>query len=189
MSGELILVIVIVSFAALYFVVPFAVGAYMKYRGKMVVTCPETQKPAGVEVDVKHAALTAAVGQPELRLKDCTRWPERKDCGQECLMQIELAPEDCLVRNILAEWYRDESCAICRKPFGEIHVLDHKPGLLGPDSKMTEWAEIRAEQINEILATHKPICWNCLVTESFVRQHPDLVFERPSKRVAESGKR
>lgn len=91
MSGELILVIVIVGFAALYFVVPFALGAYLKYRGRMVVTCPETREQVGVRVDAKHAALTAAVGHPDLRLKSCTRWPEKRDCGQECLLQIVAA--------------------------------------------------------------------------------------------------
>jgi hypothetical protein len=26
-------------------------------------------------------------GRPDLRLSDCTRWPERSKCSQECLSQ------------------------------------------------------------------------------------------------------
>ena len=188
MSGESILVLVIVVFAALYFAVPFAIGTYMKYRGPMVVTCPETRKTVGVEVDVKHAALTATVGHPDLRLRSCTRWPEKRDCGQECLLQIEISPEGCAVRHILEEWYRDKSCHFCAKPFGEIKWLDHKPALLGPDNKTIEWTEIKLEEINQVLATHRPACWNCHVIETFCREHPDMVFERPEKQVVAAGK-
>jgi hypothetical protein len=51
MSIELYLVILFLTLAALYFVVPFVVGTYIRYRGKRVITCPETRKPAAVEVD------------------------------------------------------------------------------------------------------------------------------------------
>jgi hypothetical protein len=189
MSGELILVIIIIAFAALYFIVPFAIGTYLKYRGKMVVTCPETRKPVGVEVDVKHAALTSAVGHPDLRLRSCTRWPEKKDCGQECLLQIELSAEDCAVRNIVNEWYRGKSCQFCGHEFGEIHWFDHKPALLGPDKKSVELTDVPIEKLEEVLATHKPVCWNCHVTESFIHEHPDEVFERPVKKAVEVGKK
>ena len=102
MNAEIYLVIVILAFAALYFTVPYIVGTYVRYRGTMVITCPETRKPAAVEVDTSHAALTAAFVEPDLRLKNCTRWPEKKDCGQECLLQIEVAPEGCLASNLRA---------------------------------------------------------------------------------------
>src|SRR5579864_6791150 len=53
------------------------VGAYRKFRGKRIVTCPETGTPATVELDGGHAALTAVFGEPSLRLKACSRWPEK----------------------------------------------------------------------------------------------------------------
>jgi hypothetical protein len=30
------------------------------------------------------------LSQPHLRLSECSRWPERQGCGQECLSQIEV---------------------------------------------------------------------------------------------------
>jgi hypothetical protein len=58
--------------------------AYVKYRGARVITCPENRKPAGVMVDTGHVLLMTLTGKEDLRLKSCSRWPERQDCGQEC---------------------------------------------------------------------------------------------------------
>jgi hypothetical protein len=69
--------------------------AYLKWRGERVITCPENKRPAGVLVNTRHVLLMTLEGKSDLRLKSCSRWPERKDCGQECLRQIEAAPEDC----------------------------------------------------------------------------------------------
>jgi hypothetical protein len=178
MSVDLYLITLIVTLAALYFVAPFVVGTYVRYRGQRVITCPETRMPAAVEVDAGHAALTASISHPDLRLKACSRWPEREDCGQECLLQVELSPEDCLVRNILTSWYAGKHCVSCRKPFGEIHWQDHKPSLLSPEGKTVEWNEVAAEKVPDTLATHFPVCWDCHITESFCRQHPQMIVDR-----------
>ncbi len=178
MSIELYLVLLLLTLAALYFVVPFVVGTYVRYRGKRVITCPETRKPAAIEVDAGHAALTAAVSHPDLRLKSCSRWPEREDCGQECLLQVELSPEDCLIRNILTNWYADKHCVSCGKQIGEIHWLDRKPALLSPEGKTVEWSEVPAEQVPGVLATHFPVCWDCHITETFCREYPEMVVDR-----------
>ncbi len=178
MSIELYLIILIVVLAALYFVVPFVAGTFLKYRGKRVITCPETRSPAAVEVDSAHAALTAAFTHPDLRLKTCSRWPERQDCGQECLLQIEIAPEDCLVRHILASWYLGKHCASCGKKFGEIQWSEHKPALLSPEGKTVEWPELPPEKVPDVLKTHFPVCWDCHITETFCREYPDLIVDR-----------
>ena len=178
MTVELLLIILIVGLAALYFVVPFVAGTFLKFRGKRVITCPETRRPAAVEVDTIHAALTAAYTHPDLRLKSCTRWPERQDCGQECLLQIEIAPEDCLVRNILSSWYLDKHCVSCGTKFEEIQWSDHKPALLSPEGITVEWAAVPPENVPDVLTTHFPVCWDCHITETFCREYPDLIVDR-----------
>jgi hypothetical protein len=172
------LTLLIVALVVLYRVIPKVAGAYLKYRGKRVITCPETRKPAGVTVDATHAAVTAAVDYPKLRLKTCSRWPEREDCGQACLLQVQLSPRDCLVRNILTDWYLGKHCVSCGREFGEIHLLDYKPALLSPEGKTIEWREVASERVPEVLETHFPICWDCHITESFCRQHPEMVVDR-----------
>ena len=178
MSFELYVLLILLTIAAIYFVVPYVFRTYLRYRGKRLVTCPETRKPVAVEVAAGHAALSAAVSHPDLRLKSCTRWPERKDCGQECLLQIELSPEDCLLRNILTDWYRGRNCVSCGKPFGELHFLDHEPTLLSPGGKTLEWSAIPPEEVPAVLATHFPVCWDCHITETFCREHPEMIVDR-----------
>jgi hypothetical protein len=175
---EVYLLILIAGFLALYLIAPAMAGNYLKYRGKRVIICPETRKPAGVVVQAAHAALTSAGSAPELRLKSCSRWPERQDCGQECLLQVELAPEDCLLRNILVNWYAGKECVFCGRQFGKIHSIDHKPAMLGPDGKMVAWEELAAEKVPEMMTTHSPVCWDCYITQTFCREHPQSVVDR-----------
>jgi hypothetical protein len=165
--------------AAIYVVLKAAAGAYFRFRGTRLITCPETKRPAAVCVDAKHSAITAPFGKTDLRLSDCSRWPERRGCGQECLGQIALAPEECLVRTILIRWYRDKLCVFCRKPLDDVPWLEHKPGLLSPDGKTVEWHEVRPETLPEVLATHWPVCWNCHIAETFRHAFPELVVDRP----------
>jgi hypothetical protein len=152
---------------------------FLRFRGESVVTCPETQAPVGVAVDALRAAATAPFGGPELRLKACSRWPEREPCGQECLVQIEASPEDCSVRHMLARFYAGTSCAICGGPIGEIQVGGHKPAFRRADGKVRAWSEVAPEDLKGVLETHGRICWNCWVVESFRAEHPDLVVEDP----------
>jgi len=147
-------------------------------RGDRLVTCPETRQPVGVTVDTKHAAWTGIAHTPALRLNTCTRWPERKDCGQKCLAEIAAAADGCLVHNILSKWYADKSCAICGKPIGEIHWSDHRPALLNPERQTVDWTQVRTETLPRTLETHAPVCWNCHIVQTFCHEHPDLVVDR-----------
>src|ERR1035438_1267239 len=83
------------------------IRAYFEYRGKRLITCPETHKPEAVDVAAGEVAVGAFLSEPTLRLKECSRWPERQDCGQECLQQIEIGPANCLVWNIVSQWYEE----------------------------------------------------------------------------------
>jgi hypothetical protein len=180
MTGTILIVLAVLALAVGLFVFRAIPGirAYLEYRGKRLVTCPETHKAAAVDVAAGEAAVGAFLSEPTLRLKQCSRWPERQDCGQDCLKQIEVDPENCLVWNIVSHWYQGKKCAICQNPIGEFHHLDHAPGLLGPDHKTVEWKELRPEQLPEVFATHRPVCWNCHVTEMFRRMYPELVTDR-----------
>ncbi len=158
--------------------------AYRKYRGTRLITCPENGCAAAVEIDRKHAAASTLKGETELRLESCSRWPEKQGCGQECLSQIEASPDGCLVRNMLIEWYRDSICVFCRHEIPEIRWSDHKPALLAPDGKTIEWQDVKAEDLPRVLATHKRVCWNCHIAQSFRAQFPGLAVERPAARRA-----
>jgi hypothetical protein len=59
--------------------------SYANYSAPRAVVCPETHQQVGVTLDARHAAASWLHGTPNFRLADCTRWPERGDCGQDCL--------------------------------------------------------------------------------------------------------
>jgi hypothetical protein len=77
---------------AVFLAVPVWI-AWRRWRGTRIVSCPETERPAAVRMDLRYAIAGSIVGRPELRVRDCSRWPERKTCGQTCLTQIEESPE------------------------------------------------------------------------------------------------
>jgi len=67
------------------------------YREGRTVNCPETQAPVSVRFNALRAAWSGLAGPPKLRLADCTRWPERADCGQECIPDaVEAKPAPAL---------------------------------------------------------------------------------------------
>lgn len=155
------------------------VRTWLWMRGPRLVTCPETRAPAAVELDLGHLAVTSAAGFREFRLRDCSRWPEKEGCGQMCLAEIEEAPHDCLVREVLRRWFDEKSCALCRRRIAPVRWHDHKPAFKGADDRIWEWDQIPAETLPLFLTTARAVCWNCMISEGFRRDHPDLVVERP----------
>jgi hypothetical protein len=182
---SIVIAVLVLAVALFVFRAVPGVQAYFRLRGKHLVTCPETQTPQAVDVAAAEAALGAFVNEPTLRLKECSRWPERESCGQDCLSRVEADPENCLVWNIVAKWYEGKVCVFCQKPIGPLQHLDHAPALLGPDFRTSEWRDVAPEELPRIFSSHKPVCWNCHVTETFRRLHPNLVTDRPleAKRV------
>jgi hypothetical protein len=177
MATEVYVVIAMLAIAVVY--VTRRVWEGLRFRGKMLVTCPETHEPAAVKVNVGHAAVHAIAGKPELELCDCSRWPERGDCDQECLEQVERDPENHRVWTIAAHWYAGKKCAYCRKPIETLSHFDRSPALLDRERKTAEWDDIPAETLPGEFSRDLPVCWSCHVTQKFVRDNPDLVVFRP----------
>ena len=176
-AGSLIAIIILA--VALWFSFRWLVRSFSRYGGTRIVTCPETKQPTIVEVDALHASLTSTVGLPDIRLEECSRWPIKKQCGQECLMELDVAPERCLVSGVLMRWYRDKQCVYCKKAFSELHWTDHRPGLLSPEGQLLSWNEVILDKLRKVLETHSPVCWNCYIAQKFRLNHPDLVVFRP----------
>jgi hypothetical protein len=179
----------LVALGACLVLLRMAAGAWRRYRGTRLVRCPENLETAAVALDTPHVLLTAVTGASELRLQSCSRWPERRDCGQACLRQIEAAPHDCLVRTILTRWYAGKSCVLCGRPFDAIDAFGHMTALVGPDGTTSEWGDVPAERLPVLLTTHRPACWNCHVAESFRRLYPELVTDRSKAKAGAAASR
>ncbi len=151
---------------------------YLALRGARLVQCPENRQPAAVNVK----SLRRAVGG-DWSLAGCSRWPEREACGRECLAQIERAPDDCLVRNIVTGWYAGKSCAVCGKPLGHVDWYERKPAAIDASGRTQAWSDIPPETLPDVLDNHRPVCFDCYVSETFRREHPELVLDNPWTRV------
>lgn len=169
-----------IAFVALWVPLAFVMGRnYGRFRGARIVICPETITPEGVEVDAVHAAWTAAAGHRQFALTSCSRWPERGGCQQQCLAQIEEAPDGCLVKARVARWYEGAACAFCGKAIGPIHWFDRRPGLVSRDREIRDWRDLAVEDLAESFASYRPVCFDCSVSETFRARFPDLVVEDP----------
>lgn len=175
-AGTLYVVLVLVGVAA--FFVAMALRAYFRYRGTRVVQCPETQQPAAVRLDAAHAAVGAAWDRAELRLEQCSRWPERADCAQDCLTEIAAAPHDCLVRSILARWYAGKTCVSCGKP---ISLFTHaqQPALRAPDGRTFDFVALPPDELVAHLDEFAPVCFDCHLTQEFRAEYPERVTDDP----------
>lgn len=66
-----------------------AFQVYRKLRGRRLLTCPETGEVELVELAACAAAFQTLLDEPGLRVRNCSRWPMRNGCGQDCLRQVE----------------------------------------------------------------------------------------------------
>jgi hypothetical protein len=178
------LTVALAAIAAVYFFRRIVVGGreLVKLSGNMLVTCPETRKPAAVKVASGRAAAAAVVGRQHVELKSCSRWPQRDDCDQACLGELILDPASHAVWMIAAKWYQGKSCAFCGRPISPLSHLDHAPGLIAYDGQIIEWPRLEPESLPQAFESARPVCWNCTVVESFRKEHPELVVERPGNR-------
>ena len=169
-----------VSFLALYgiFQLAKAIRVYVRFRGERLVSCPARKQTAAVRVAAGQAAADSVSGQKRIHLKQCSDWPERGNCGQECLTQIENDPEGSLVWNRVQQWYRGRSCAYCRQPIDRVRWHDHRPAVLSPDGNTMQWSELPPEKLPEVFETHLPVCWSCHMAKMFETDHPEKVVHR-----------
>jgi len=79
----------IAAVGALFVVAPVVVDTYRRFRGTKTVICPENNLPADIQLDVAEAAASAVVGNPNLVVVRCSRWPERHYCDHRCVEQLK----------------------------------------------------------------------------------------------------
>ncbi|HSD50703.1 MAG TPA: hypothetical protein VLG48_04790 [Candidatus Methylomirabilis sp.] len=85
MSYPWIVILAVGALGLLYVLMPLMADTFRRFRGPRMLTCPDTGGKAEVGIDASRAALTSAFGQPTLRVKSCSLWPEKEQCRQECL--------------------------------------------------------------------------------------------------------
>ncbi len=92
----LLLLLAVAAMVSILMPLLYATQVYRSRRGRRQVTCPETREGVAVEMDALHCATTALQGTEYVRLASCSRWPEKKDCDQDCVYELfqERPPEE-----------------------------------------------------------------------------------------------
>jgi hypothetical protein len=177
MTVQLFIILVILAVLAAYVVI--AARTWWRVRGARIVVCPETQRPVAVTVDVGHAMATALRDKTDVRLTSCSRWPERQDCDQPCVHQIETAPSETTPKTIATHFFTDARCAICRRPIEAPNAMTLQPGFMNPATRRVQsWKEVAPQDLADAIATHRPLCANCTLAEAFRQRFPDRVTDR-----------
>lgn len=149
--------------------------AYFRNRGRRTVMCPDNHQPVTVEVDSKFAFRTALRGAEHERLESCSRWPEKGDCGQECLAQVDPTPEN--LERLLQKWYQGKTCAICERPLTPADWRRSRLALLNEHQKLFELRHMHLEEIPTALDQMAPLCWNCHQEERARQAAPSRILK------------
>ena len=80
--------IAIILYLASFFTARMIVN-FLLFRGEHPVVGPETGGCAIIRIKAVRAAVTSAVDDPRLQVSDCSRWPEREGCRQECVLRAQ----------------------------------------------------------------------------------------------------
>lgn len=143
----------------------FVLVKYHSEPKKKAIVCPETKMPAAIEVDRRHALVTLLKGTKELKVKDCSRWPDRLACDEDCLAQLEFGPRSEL---ILGKWCKGKSCAMCAASITPVDWQRGRAGVLDSKNSLLELRDMDWKQFPMILDECKPLCWNCHQAELHV---------------------
>ena len=87
-------VFIFMSYLALALLIPTVwalAPVWRRARVSRPVNCPASREAAVIELDTWYAVKMHTLGNDERRIGACSRWPERRGCGQECLVQISAA--------------------------------------------------------------------------------------------------
>jgi hypothetical protein len=139
---------------------------FLRYRGKRLVRCPETNTPAVVEAAALFAGLPPPLGLPRLRVKSCSLWSERgDDCAQSCVWQIRAAPRDTLLKTVLRR-YEDGACVLCGRSLGPLRRPTSDAGLEGLTSRNSPGVtralrDSAVTAVPDALAAHGAMCREC----------------------------
>jgi hypothetical protein len=155
--------------------VGLSLQSYFRSRGRRAVVCPDNQQPVTVELDSKFALSTALRGEEHDRLQSCSRWPEKGDCGQECLAQVNPSPEN--LERLLQKWHQGKSCAICERPLTPADWRRSRLALLNEKQKLFELRHMHLDEIPSALDHMAPLCWNCHQEERARQAAPPRILK------------
>lgn len=86
-----IIVTAIIALGVIYVLLPIGLEVFLRYRRRKFLRCPVTGDEAWVLIDVRRAGVSAVLGRLSLRVRSCSLWPPRDNCGRDCLAKLKAA--------------------------------------------------------------------------------------------------
>ena len=112
-------------------------------------------------------------------LKRTTQPPEPRPSRTDLSVVIEQVPvPESEAASLVRAWASGQHCVTCGHPVVEGRSATHHVALLDPSGVTREWIDIGADRLTLALATSLPVCWNCHLSATFRRLHPELVTDR-----------
>jgi hypothetical protein len=134
------------------------------------VTCPADLSPAVVRLDVANARRTMIESHRQMQLQSCSHWPDRSQCDQECMVQIEAGPA--VLDRIFNKWYDRKACALCGAPLSDLDWRWNRFAAIDAEHKFFVLADFDLPTLPGSLEGCWPICWTC---------HKKATASRPEK--------
>ena len=177
------ILIAVVAIAFLATVLRIFIRERSPYAGRRVVTCPETKSAASVEVDRGFAWRSVLRDFKRLRLQTCSRWPDRAECEQNCVVQIEATPE--VLTRIFKPWYAGKSCARCDRPLDNGDWQQGRACLVDAGDKVIDLRHMKLADLPGSLENCRPLCLNCAQAERARRPVRTFLFKGDRSRHAD----
>ena len=114
-------------------------------------------------------------GEEHDRLQSCSRWPEKGDCDQECLAQVDPSPEN--LERLLQKWYQGKTCAICERALTPADWRRSRLALLNEKQKLFELRHMHLDELPSALDQMAPLCWNCHQEERVRQATPPRILK------------
>jgi hypothetical protein len=151
---------------------------YHQNRGRHAVQCPENGETADVEMDRRFVLKSAMRGHEHSRLQSCSRWPEKGECAQECLAQVDPSPQN--LERVFSSTLVGRSCAVCSRDIAPDDWRLGRLAVLNQQHQLLELRDMPVDDLQSTLRDTRPLCWKCHLDER-ARQVVPLRMMRGSR--------
>lgn len=157
LTFSVLAMILVALFAILSMVVLLAPDHFL--TAHRTVICPENRQSAEVTIAIGDRIRSLLRGRENLHLEACSRRQNRQECGEECLLQVDLHPQ--ILPRVLRAWAEGKACAICGRVLTEADWLHGRFAGLDENDRFVPGGEMPLRALPMALERYRPICWPC----------------------------
>ncbi len=162
----IITIVAILAVPLLGAAVVLAVRGYRMSLGARLVRCPADGAMVRTEVSPWRAAFNSALGTEQDVIRACTHWPERGECGQECMHQIETSPTGCREEDLVARWRDGRPCGVCGARLETTPQARDQVAYVDQEGLTAQLHDLEGEDLVRLFWSCEPVCWDCHTSQA-----------------------